>query len=138
MPHESATAALKTMRFLGGPFHDSFHAAALEQDAMKLAGLQATPWNVTPWTYRVIVSEYTLPEASRPRQRYEVTVADRLLVLSWRDQPLRPPAPVPAGHERWRVGGVRVAAAASLPGWRAKAAARRRTACVMSRMASAT
>jgi len=32
------------------------------------------PWNVTPWTYRVIVSEYTLPEVPRPRRRYEVTV----------------------------------------------------------------
>jgi hypothetical protein len=42
--------------------------------AWKLAGLQATPWNVTPWTYRVIVSEYTLPEVPRPRRRYEVTV----------------------------------------------------------------
>jgi hypothetical protein len=27
MPHESATAALKTVRFPGGPFHDPFHAA---------------------------------------------------------------------------------------------------------------
>ena len=32
------------------------------------------PWNVTPWTYRVIVREYTLPEVPRPRRRYEVTV----------------------------------------------------------------
>jgi hypothetical protein len=31
-------------------------------------------WNVTPWTYRVIVSEYTLPEVPRPWRRYEVTV----------------------------------------------------------------
>jgi hypothetical protein len=40
----------------------------------KLAGLQGHPWNVTPWTYRVIVSEYTLHEVPRPRRRYEVTV----------------------------------------------------------------
>ena len=40
----------------------------------KLAGLQAAPWNVTPWTYRVIVSEYTLSEVPPPRRRYEVTV----------------------------------------------------------------
>jgi len=33
MPHESATAALKTVRFPGAPFHDSFHAAAPEEDA---------------------------------------------------------------------------------------------------------
>ena len=33
MPRESATTALKTVRFLGGPFHDSFYAAAPEEDA---------------------------------------------------------------------------------------------------------
>lgn len=32
------------------------------------------PRNVTPWTYRVIVSEYTLAEGPSPRRRYEVTV----------------------------------------------------------------
>jgi hypothetical protein len=32
------------------------------------------PWNVTPWTYCVIVSEYTLHEVPRLWRRYEVTV----------------------------------------------------------------
>ena len=41
---------------------------------MEAGRAASPPWNVTPWTYRVIVSEYTLPEVPRPRRRYEVTV----------------------------------------------------------------
>jgi hypothetical protein len=32
------------------------------------------PWNATPWTYRVIVSEYTVHEVPHPRRTHEVTV----------------------------------------------------------------
>ena len=54
MPHESATAALKTVWFPGGPFHDT----APEEDVRgSRVGLQAAPLDVTPWTYRVIVGE---------------------------------------------------------------------------------
>jgi hypothetical protein len=41
---------------------------------MEAGRAASRPWNVTPWTYRVIVSEYTLPEVPRPRRRCEVTV----------------------------------------------------------------
>jgi hypothetical protein len=41
---------------------------------VEAGGAASRPWNVTPWTYRVIVSEYTLPEIPRPWRRYEVTV----------------------------------------------------------------
>ena len=66
MPHESATAALKTVRFLGRPFHDSFLAAAPEEDVCGSWPGRKPPWNVRP--------EYTLHEVPRPWRRYEVTV----------------------------------------------------------------
>jgi hypothetical protein len=41
---------------------------------MEAGRAASRPWNVTPGTYHVIVSEYTLPEVPRPRRRYEVTL----------------------------------------------------------------
>ena len=74
MPHESATAAPITRGFPDGPFHDPFHAAPRRERLWKLAGCKPS-LECHTWTYRVIVSEYTLPEVPRPRRRYEVTVA---------------------------------------------------------------
>ena len=92
MPHESATAALNTVDFPCGPFHDSFHAAVPAEDACGSWRAASHPWNVTPWTYRVIVSEYTLHEVSRPWLRYEVTVT--------LPRPAGVEAPLPPGGSR--------------------------------------
>jgi hypothetical protein len=67
------------------------------------------PWNFTPWTYRVIVSEYTLPEVPRPRRRYEVTVT--------LPRPTDVEALLPGGQAAVDIAAAAIAAEGLLTAW---------------------